>query len=205
MVNEIEYVDIIDLLKVCNDYLGDPTEENTKKFNDMQAKIIIKPYLTLDQKENIIKRIFVDVQTSNTDGLSFVNEIELSMVLYGVLGYTNINPETVQYVRTEEVYDTLIFSGIVDYILEFCEKDYKRLESMVEKVSAWDNILNLINAVNQLEVGNIEELTEEFKQFRLNTDKQYINDLADIMRTNDKLFNNIKNTMIDNAASALSK
>lgn len=201
----MEYIDIIDVLEICNDFLGNPNEENIKKFKDMQTNLTIKPYLTIDQKENIIKRILVDVKTNESDGLSFANEIELSMVLYGVLAYTNINPDSVPYVRSEEVYDTLIFSGIVDYILGFCDKDYKRLESMLSKVVSWDNMLNLVSAINQLEVGNIEELTEEFKNFTLNTDKQYIRDLADIMRSNDKLLNNIKDNMLDSAAEALSK
>ena len=49
-------IDVLDVLNACSEYLYDPEkEESVENFQKIKQDLEIKPYLSLKQKENILK------------------------------------------------------------------------------------------------------------------------------------------------------
>jgi hypothetical protein len=130
--------------------------------------------------------------------------LELSLTFNGLLAYTNINPDIVNNYKNEIMYDILWMSGFCDFILERCQRDFERLEKQVYSMISFDNLRLLLDSLAQLDVGNIEELTREFKEFTFKANPETIKDLAEISRFNDPFVKDFKEGMSNAMFNALS-
>ena len=123
----------------------------------------------------------------------------------GLLSYTNIECDPESLSRTAPFYEIFQNSGLYDYILGFCEKDYCRLEKQIDEMLRFDNIKFLCSLIEKMTPDSVDELSKEFKRFTNDIDATVIKNLADIARNQDPLLHSIKETMENGAYESISK
>ena len=83
--------------------------------------------------------------------------------------------------------------------LEFCGKDYDRLVRMMERTLSYQNLMELVQSIREVDVGSLSEVTEKIRGMKDEIDPEVIKNIADIARMNDPALGNLKDT-IDNEA-----
>ena len=101
--------------------------------------------------------------------------------------------------------DLLYNSGLVDYILGFCQKDVDRLQHMADRMISFDNLKDLMENIQVTSPEQIDRLTDEFKQFKTETNPEFIKHLGDIIALNDPLLNGVKENIENAAYEAVTK
>lgn len=201
----MEYIELSTILAACNEFLLDPTDEDAiAEMNEIQSALIIRPHLPLSQRQIVLLKVLMDIRVPEEATITDISDaLELSLTFNGLLAYTNINPDVVQNYKNPIMYDLLWMSGLCDFILERCHNDFERLEKQVYSMISFDNLRMLIENLAQLDIGNIEELTREFKEFTFKANPETIKDLAEISRFNDPFIKDFKEGMEKSMYNAL--
>lgn len=202
----MEYIELSTVLAACNEFLLDPMSESAQnEINEIQSNLLIRPHLPLSQRQNVLLRVLMDIRVNEEATLvDIANALELSLTFNGLLAYTNINPDVVDNYKNEIMYDLLWMSGMCDFILDKCHNDFERMEKQVYSMISFDNLRLLLENLNQLDIGNIEELTREFKEFTFKANPETIKNLAEIAQFNDPFVTEVKKQMTDKAFEVLS-
>ena len=200
-------IELLDVLTVCSNFLSNPEiKENQEKLEDLKQNLIIKKILPLHQKEIVVMKTIFDVNTIDEDSSSAALALEVSLLFNALLSYTNItNNAQIAYISNQAYYDILIMSGLVDYVMEFCGEDYKRVEKLVDRMISFENIKSLVNLLSKMDTASLEGLTDEFKKFTLETNPESLRYLADIMRHNDPVYTAVKDNIINSAVDEAMK
>lgn len=199
-------LDFDEVAVISAEYLDHQDDREAKeKFDEMKSKISVRSYLTLDQKEMLLELVLYDIKVLDDEPESFVIGLELSKFFNGLLGYTNIECDPESLSRTAPFYEIFQNSGLYDYILGFCEKDYCRLEKQIDEMLRFDNIKFLCSLIEKMTPDSVDELSKEFKRFTNDIDATVIKNLADIARNQDPLLHSIKETMENGAYESISK
>lgn len=194
-------INIFDVLTICSNFLIDP-ENKENDFIKLKEQIEIKPFLYLYQKEAIIEKVLKDIKArSKVD--EFTSNVELCLTFDALLAYTNIECDIVENAKDANFYDLIWGSGLGDYILQYCEKDYLRLEKMVYHMLSYENLFTLIEQLDHIDSKSIEDLTNEFKLFRVETRPESLKVLGDIAAKDDPFLYNIKETIEKSAIDSL--
>lgn len=204
----MEYLKFEEVLEAANKFLLDPeNEEKLIVYNSIKEKLIIKKHLSLAQRENIILRSLIDIRSSDEEmNLGQIsNAFEISLTFNALLSYTNIEPDFSPVYKNDIVYDILWESGLMEYILEFCEKDYDRVEKQFYQIISYQNLINLIENMDSLKLENIEELTNSFKNFSLKLDPAVVKNLAEIAKFNDPFVQNLKDEIVQSSYKGVMK
>lgn len=196
-----------EVLKVCSDFIENPeNEENTKKYNDMLKNLVIRTYLPIQEKTIALVRMVLDSDKDIDVGAEFFTSgLELACCFDGLLSYVNIEPEVNLETKNYENYDLIYQSGLADYILEYCGKDYERLVRMLERTLSYENLLELTESMKQMDTGSLRELTNEIKNATKEVDPELVKNLADIMRMNDPNLYELKTMVEEQAADEAQK
>lgn len=203
---KIELIDFAEIIKISSEYLRDiGNKEKKEAFDDLKSKIIVKHYMPLNQKKILLELILIDIKAMDTESSSFSIGLELSKCFHGLMAYTNIDMDMSPVMRTEAFYDIFQISGLYDYILSYCSKDYATLEGMVRDMISFDNIKILTETLSALDTKSIDDLNEEFRKFRLGEDAELIKDLADIVRANDPILQEVQKSIQDGAYEVIQK
>lgn len=193
---------IYEILTAAANWLDDPEdEEKTKAIDDIKMNLVIKDYVPLRQKELVLRKALLDIR-SNEDILPYTASIlyEIALMFDCLLAYVvNIEYDIDSVYKDADFYDVLKMSGISDYILSFCEKDYEDLRKMADRMISFDNLMELSKAVEITSPEQIDKLTDEFKRFRTELDPEMLKQLSNIMAGNDPLVTTIK-TAVENEA-----
>ena len=70
---------------------------------------------------------------------------------------------------------------------------------MMERTLSYQNLMELIQSIREVDVGGLSEVTEKIRGMKDEIDPEVIKNIADIARMNDPALNNLKDT-IDNEA-----
>ena len=196
---------IYEILAAAAEWLNDPeNEEKAKKIEDIKSSLIIRAYMPLEQKEILMRKALIDMQ-SDKEIMPYTASIlyEIALVFDCLLGYVvNLDADIDNLYKDASFYDILQLSGIIDYILSFCEKDYESLRKMADRMISFDNLKELSKNIELTSPEQINELTEEFKRFRTDTSPEVFKHIGQIMASNDPLLNNIKNNIEGEAFKA---
>ena len=125
------------------------------------------------------------------------------MTFNALLAYTNIDSDIIDAVKDYDFYDILWASGICDYILQYCADDYKRVSDMVYHMLSFENLSVLIDELKGMDPNSINELTQEFKKFRLETKPESLIALGNIAASSDPILHSIKHNIEDGALNAV--
>lgn len=197
-----------EILKVCEDFISSPEDkEILESYNKMLQELTIKTYMPMQEKVIALVRMTIDSDKDrDIDESFFTAGVELAACFDGLLSYiTNLEQEVNLEIKNYENYDLIYQSGLADYILQYCEKDYQRLIKMFERTFSYMNLNELISSMESMDTGSLKALTTTIKGLKDEIDPKIISDLADIMRYNDSNFVAIKENIVDRAMDDLDK
>ena len=190
-----------EILNICDAFVKNPEDEATvKAYNDMLKGLIIRAYLPMQEKVIALVRMIMDSDKDiDVPETFFTAGLEIACCFDGLLSYVNIDPEVNLEIKNYENYDLIYQSGLADYILEYCGKDYERLVRMMERTLSYQNLTELIQSIREINVGGLSEAAEKIREIKDEIDPEVIKNIADIARMNDLALNDLKDT-IDNEA-----
>lgn len=186
-----------EIVKFLDKYIKKETSEEAYKL--FINKLNIKPYLPLEQKAQILISIVMNLVY--TEG--FVSELaavdlELRKLFRCLLAYTDMDMNSVDlYPIDFATYDMFIESGLYDYILSICEKDYKRLEQLLAQALSFESIMQASMNFAQM---NPEEMSNQIKaseKFMEGFTTQDLEHLANIATLTDPLVHDIAKLIRD--------
>lgn len=194
-MEEISFKEVLD---VCTRFVVS-NGENMEELNDLFQKLVIKSYMKMDYKVLCLTRTFMDADKDlEIPAPFFVAAFDIALLFDCLLSYANIDTGSItQEEKNYENYDILNESGLADYILSFCANDYRKLESMAERVISYENLISLMDSLNNFDSEALEKLTDKYDDFMKNTDPQLIHDMSTILMANDDTVANVVGAMIE--------
>ena len=203
----MENISILDLFEVLGDFVADPAdEEAAQKVSDYKSKLVIRNFLPMKQKEAAMLKTLYDIQAVDVESHHFSAAMEISLTFNALLAYVvNIDYDIQEALKDEIFYDVFWVSGLGDYILGFCEKDYNRLRDMVERMISFENLKELLEEISKMTPESVDRLTDMFKSFSLKDNSELIRNLADIARHHDPLLTKVKDSVVEGAWNEINK
>lgn len=196
---------IVDVLYAAAAFLDDSqNEDKVKAFDDIKQKTIVRSYMPLRRKAAIVNKILKDISEANADIYDFGSAFEIAMTFDGLLAYTNTDQNINTLFKDYDLYDVLWASGYCDMILEYCAKDYQGLRDMVDRLVSYQNIGELMDALNNIDYDSIADLNQTIDRFNLNVKPEVIHDLATIVANQDEAVQSL-NEVINEAAMQITK
>lgn len=172
------------------------TEEVYKLFI---KRLNIKPYLPMEQKSQILISIVMNLVY--TEG--FVSEmaavdLELRKLFRCLLAYTDMDMNSVDtYPIDFATYDIFIESGLYDYILSICEKDYKRLEKLLEQALSFESVIQTSMSLAHINPEEMSRQIKEGEKFMNGFTSQDLEHLSNIATLTDPLVHDIAKLIRD--------
>ena len=190
-----------EILDICDQFTKHPEDETAvKAYNDMLQNLVIRAYLPMQEKVVALVRMVMDSDKDiDVPEAFFTAGLEIACCFDGLLSYVNIEPEVNLDIKSYENYDLIYQSGLADYILEYCGKDYERLVRMMERTLSYENLTDLVQSMREMDTGSLRELVNTLRNMKDEIDPEVIKNIADIARMNDPALNALKDT-IDNEA-----
>lgn len=190
-----------EILDICDQFTKHPEDGTAvKAYNDMLQNLVIRAYLPMQEKVVALVRMVMDSDKDiDVPEAFFTAGIEIACCFDGLLSYVNIEPEVNPDIKSYENYDLIYQSGLADYILEYCGKDYERLVRMMERTLSYENLTDLVQSMREMDTGSLRELVNTLRNMKDEIDPEVIKNIADIARMNDPALNDLKDT-IDNEA-----
>ena len=190
-----------EILDICDQFTKHPEDETAvKAYNDMLQNLVIRAYLPMQEKVVALVRMVMDSDKDiDVPEAFFTAGLEIACCFDGLLSYVNIEPEVNPDIKSYENHDLIYQSGLADYILEYCGKDYERLVRMMERTLSYENLTDLVQSMREMDTGSLRELVNNLRNMKDEIDPEVIKNIADIARMNDPALNDLKDT-IDNEA-----
>lgn len=190
-----------EILDICDQFTKHSEDEAAvKAYNDMLQNLVIRAYLPMQEKVVALVRMVMDSDKDiDVPEAFFTAGLEIACCFDGLLSYVNIEPEVNPDIKSYENYDLIYQSGLADYILEYCGKDYERLVRMMERTLSYENLTDLVQSMREMDTGSLRELVNILRNMKDEIDPEVIKNIADIARMNDPALNDLKDT-IDNEA-----
>lgn len=203
----MENIDILDLFDALSIFVSDPSNKETmEKVEDFKQKLIIRNFLPLAQKEAVVLKTLYDIKAVDTEAQHFVSALEVSLTFNALMAYVvNIDYDIEQTLKDEIFYDVFWVSGLGDYILGFCEKDFNRVKDMVQTMVSFENLKELLEEISKMTPDSIDRFTSAFKNFSLESNSEIIRNLADIARHQDPLLTKVKDSVVEGAWREIDK
>lgn len=203
----MENIDILDLFDALSIFVSDPSnKEAVEKVEDFKQKLVIRNFLPLAQKEAVVLKTLYDIKAVDTEAQHFVSALEVSLTFNALMAYVvNIDYDIEQTLKDEIFYDVFWVSGLGDYILGFCEKDFNRVKDMVQTMVSFENLKELLEEISKMTPDSIDRFTSAFKNFSLESNSEIIRNLADIARHQDPLLTKVKDSVVEGAWREIDK
>ena len=194
---EEDRITLEEIVKFLEKYLK--KETSNEAFDLFIQKLNIKSYLPLERKSQILISIIMNVVY--TEG--FVSELatidlELRKLFRCLLAYTDMDMNSVDaYPIDFSTYDIFIESGLYDYILSICEKDYKRLEALLTQALSFESVMQVSMNMAQMNPEQMALDMKEAKKFMDGFSSQDLEHLANIATLTDPLVHDIAKMIRD--------
>lgn len=186
-----------EVLKVCADFISAPEDkEKISAYDKMCQGLTVRSYLTMQEKVIALVRIVIDSDKDYDVPASFFTAgVEMACLFDGLISYTNLEQDLSIDEKNYENYDLLYQSGFADYVLGFCQKDYDRLVRMMERTFSFENLMELTNSIKEMDVGALDNLTNELRNCKKDLNPEILRDMADILRYNDSNLSKLKEVL----------
>ena len=187
MGNKVLLSDILINWFNCRDAykMGTTNEEAENALQQCKQDLLVQSRLNMSDKSSALLYIIWNLKNVEKDAVEMVISIECAKVVYGLLAYTNIENDMGEVAVLPASIDALYDSGIVDDILKFCEKDYKCLEQMVDRMMNYSNLFQIIELFDGLDADKFNKTIRELKRAVQNIDAETVKNLATITQNND--------------------
>lgn len=201
-----EKIKLTDLLEVCLDFKRNPTNENFIPVQQMINRLVVKEYLPLADKITQIALILGSVATDKFDQFEAETWLTIGKVVYGILAYVdNIENNLDKLSMNAEVVDLLYEMGVVDAILEHCEKDYQRLEKMLDETMNFSNIFKIVETTSLYTSDSINQFIETIKGFKTDLTPEMLKSMEAIANAQSPEFQAFKETVADEVLNKVMK
>lgn len=192
-------INITEVLQICGDVVKDPTSKRANEaLRGLQKRLEVRTYLPMTQKASVLFRATMDSDRPYDDNYAiFTMAMEVAMVFDGLLAYTNIEPVWDNTIKNYDTYDILEQSGFIDYVLQFCERDYNKLARLFERTVSVAHLMSLLEVLENIDGESVKALTTAINKFTNEADGQLVKDVADIMRYNDPELHQLKEDVVE--------
>lgn len=192
-------INITEVLQICGDVVKDPTSKQANEaLRGLQKRLEVRTYLPMTQKASVLFRATMDSDRPYDDNYAiFTMAMEVAMVFDGLLAYTNIEPVWDNTIKNYDTYDILEQSGFIDYVLQFCERDYNKLARLFERTVSVAHLMSLLEVLENVDGESVKALTTAINKFTNEADGQLVKDVADIMRYNDPELHQLKEDVVE--------
>lgn len=192
-------INITEVLQICGDVVKDPTSKQANEaLRGLQKRLEVRTYLPMTQKASVLFRATMDSDRPYDDNYAiFTMAMEVAMVFDGLLAYTNVEPVWDNTIKNYDTYDILEQSGFIDYVLQFCERDYNKLARLFERTVSVAHLMSLLEVLENVDGESVKALTTAINKFTNEADGQLVKDVADIMRYNDPELHQLKEDVVE--------
>lgn len=177
------------IIKKCESFnKGKTTEEDFSKY---LSELTVYKRLSMYKKGMYVSMAMLDLddlQTKVGFEADVAIEIERLYVIRFILSYIETS-DTYHMINSDDI-ETMYASGLIDYVLDICERDYSVMKSM------FDNAMKLkyIAVINEL-LGSVtsEQNAENIdKVAKIFEDKKTVSNVVEIMQYNDPALKSLK-------------
>lgn len=172
-------------------------EEGSRLFNDFFSKLIIKDYMKHKDKLINLAQIIMRLEGFQ-DEIASTAYMEMGRVFYGLLKYcVNLHVDIEVFGGLYSVYDSIREHGLYDYILGFCQKDFRIFSEMLDNMVNITHIKQLANTSALFDGAAFEEWMVTMKEFKDQLTPELLKELI--------AFNNQNEESTKNLLESLSK
>lgn len=162
----MEQLLLSDYLIACINFEKDPKEENEKVIQDFLNKLSIKGYIGHKEKEMNMMTTLTTLP-EEYDAVATAGQYNISKIVYGLFPYaTNLINDVSLATLTFYAVDCFYNYGLVDAILQYCEKDYRRWEKMVDDSLRFDGIFKMLSTLSLLDSTEYDKWMEMMKDLK---------------------------------------
>jgi len=174
-------IKLTELLEACMNFTKDPTPANELKVVEMTQIFTYREYIPMTEKQIQIATIISHLPEDDNDALLAENWLAMGKVVYGILPYiVNLENDLNAAALTPAVVDLLYKMEIIDKILNHCEKDYKRFETMLSETLNFSNIFRLAQTAEIMNGDKLEQFVSDLRQFTKELDPDLLKKLHEI-------------------------
>lgn len=193
-------IKLTNLLEACLDFTKDPSPANELKVVEITKLFAYREYIPLIEKQIQVAAILGGIPGDEYDALVCENWLVMGKVVHGILAYVvNLENDLDRVALTPAVVDLLYKMGIIDDILSHCEKDYRRLEKMVDDVVNFSNLFRLVQTVELFNPSALADFTKELREMKEELTPEKLKDLKSIAVSGSPEFQVLKETVADAA------
>ena len=174
---KLQKIHLAELVNIVIDYIrGDKTVEDMTEFG---KKLSIRTYLPMMDKLKAMMVLIYNLNNSEMEQqeinvLSYERD-KFFDVLLGQYAMIDVSDENL---RTYQTYD-LLYPVFAEYILQFCERDYKKFEDMVDRTLDIYRMKELSNLLDNIDYDELEKA--------INSNKSLLDELEKKKETVEKL------------------
>lgn len=187
MENKVLLSDILINWFNCRDAYkkGKTNQEAEKALQQYKQDLLVQSRLTMSDKTAALLYTAWSLKSDERNAVETTVHIECAKILYCLLAYSNIDNDMGETAMAPVTIDALYDSGIIDNILKFCEKDYKYLEQMVDRMLNYSNLFQMVDMFNGLDADKLDKTVKAMKKMIQGLDAETVKNLATITQQND--------------------
>lgn len=162
-----EKIKLSSLLNIClNCKYQSENQDNFKELQVLMSQMQIRQYLPLTGKELAILSIISNMEQSS-DFMDSEIRLEIGKIIFGLFSYiTNFENDINFESLSLGVIDSLYELEVIDHILNFCQKDFDRLEKMLYNTLNFSNIEKIGQISESLSSEKIDEISSAIKDLK---------------------------------------
>ena len=193
-------IKLTDLLGACLDFKKDPSEANEGRIKILINDLIITEYLPMTKKQVSIALILgLLTEEDRHDAIGAMLKISVGKIVLGILSYViNLDNDLDRASFTPAVADLLYECGVVDAILVHIEKDYRRLETMLQEALNFSNLFALAETASLMNTDSIQQFIDAVSELK-DLDPEMLSDLKSLAVAGAPEFQALKETLMDEA------
>lgn len=215
MINDsgVQVITLKDCVNIVNGFIeGKVSADELEEFGN---RMTIRSYIPLLEKMSILMQILIKHNVSAVESVEIkmaelYKDIFFTIVLgsYGLIRIDAFDVES-NSLMTYENYDKL-FPIFNQYILTYCKDDYKVFISMLKDCINFNGIMDIVDALSNIDSDKIAENVQINKELieNLGKNKELIKDMKDIILATDgnvtKIAQGIKQVTLDEINSKTS-
>lgn len=189
MENKVLLSDILINWFNCRDAYkeGKTNQEAEKALQQYKQNLLVQDRLTMSEKTAALLYTAWSLKSDERNAVETTIRIECAKTLYCLLAYSNIDNDMGETAMSPVTIDALYDSGIIDNILKFCDKDYRYLEQMVDRMLNYANLFQIVEMFDGLDADKLEKTVKAMKKTIQGLDVETVKNLATITQQNDPM------------------
>lgn len=186
-----------EILQAAVDYVVNPNDEQAQQnFSKLKESLVVLEYIPLQKKRLLLEAAFLFLKTYENNGVDFALYKELTRVFFLLLGYVdNLDLASVVGFLSQEAYDVLQLSGLLNYIAGYCRDDFFNCYQMLDDMYRFEHLQSLMGIFQTVDVSSVKELTAAFENFKNNLTPEFLSSLSKVSAINDPSLERIRTSV----------